>query len=371
MNYQNFLAQHNIDFKEVSSGWLQFKCINPLHDDSTPSMGLRLEDGFVNCFGCGWKGSFKSFCSNLLGEGTPDQYAFTAPIRKPVLKVIDYPEIEVFGEFENVYDHIQAWEFLNSIGVYNFDFIEEYGVRFAPKDKIVKAIARNLVGTEKEVNATIYKNRIIFPIKREGKLINIEGRSILPKDVIASIDGYRKVIYTLGGSSHYLWGYDQVDLSKDVVVCEGVKGASKVWNVHRNVVALFHALPTYNQIELLKRVKGDIIVFANADKAGLGTFTEDGRLKLKGTIQALEKLGKDFKLCYDERKHPDRKEFDENDCSEDEIKRHIDNACWYSVYKENGNKKPVLRKIKKEAQRIIKNKEYDLLTVKIPKSKKV
>lgn len=61
MNVEDILKQHDIHYLPKGRDYL-VKCLNPEHDDSSPSMRIDQVTGIYNCFSCGYKGSlFKLF----------------------------------------------------------------------------------------------------------------------------------------------------------------------------------------------------------------------------------------------------------------------------------------------------------------------
>ena len=45
----------------------RLRCLNPNHDDHTPSMYVNESKGVFYCFGCGWGGSLIKLVEELLG----------------------------------------------------------------------------------------------------------------------------------------------------------------------------------------------------------------------------------------------------------------------------------------------------------------
>lgn len=61
MNVEDVLKQQNIYYLPKGRDFL-VKCLNPEHDDSSPSMRIDQVTGIYNCFSCGYKGNlFKLF----------------------------------------------------------------------------------------------------------------------------------------------------------------------------------------------------------------------------------------------------------------------------------------------------------------------
>lgn len=310
LNYdiETLLTSHGIKIEKKSSSQFMIKCLNPSHEDSTPSFSIRRSDGVFFCFGCGVKGGPDLLYKYITGESLHhDQNDYFRTSTRPPVKKSDVPpEIKVQGKLLDPLTNpeIRAW--LYKYGIENDNFIRDREVTYAKYAEIWAVPDDDSI----ELEPTVMYNRICSPIYHEGNLINYEGRTFN--------DSKPKVIYVKNGTMKTLYNWQYLDLTKDVVVVEGVKGLWRVWNVEPNVVAMFHAIPSEKQLEMLRQVKGNIIVFRDNDKAG------------ERSIKALNKgLGREIKVCYDKRVTKDGKGYDPNDCTSIEIENHLKNAIVY------------------------------------------
>ena len=55
MKIENLLESRGISFKDKGKDLLVV-CLNPDHDDSSPSMYIDKEQGIYHCYACGFKG---------------------------------------------------------------------------------------------------------------------------------------------------------------------------------------------------------------------------------------------------------------------------------------------------------------------------
>ena len=319
------LESHGIDCSKESSSHIIIKCLNPAHSDNKPSMSIRKSDGVFQCWSCGYTGNYNKLHRLVTGESVKENekesWSRSIHIKK---KTSIIPSIKVIGNLYNPLENKQIREFLRNVGIYSDDFIKDYGITYSHYSEM---IAEHLIGTN--VEYTKMKNRICTPIYKDGKLINMEGRVYEPLEELP--EGTPKILYVRGGSVDTLYNWENIDKSKPVVTTESVKNFWKIWNVYPNTVALFHAIPTKTQLEMLEEV--DIIHFGDNDAGFLGEKASKGKPERKGTMQVLaEKRNKDFKICWDRRKHPNGKGYDANDCTLDEIKEHLNKAIDYSSY---------------------------------------
>jgi hypothetical protein len=312
------------------------RCLNPLHNDSNPSMSIRIQDGLFNCWSCGYKGNLYKL--NLLIEGKVDRnYNFNIPIRnKKVYKKTEplFSSPKVFGNLLSPFDNNKVLDFLHSIGFLD-EFIELKDIKYTTYSEMV---AEHL-SLDSDIFPTRMNDRICIPIYRNGKLINYECRSFgnsLPK-----------VKYVKGCNVDTLYNWENIDKTKPIIVTESIKNLAKIWQVNKNVVSLFHAIPTKSQMELLNQCD-NVILFLDNDKGAFGE--EIGGKFRKGGLQSFaDSYKKDFKICWDKRTYKKMVDgklkicgYDANDCTLNEISNHLDSTIWYSDYLNKNTTKRII-----------------------------
>lgn len=335
---KDLLISYNIKIERESSTHIVCRCLNPHHNDSNPSFSIRKADGYFKCFGCKLQGGYKKLYWLVTGEGLTGEDNVSLTWNRNIHKVEkrkELPEIVTIGTLQDPLKNKDIRKFLYNNGIYSDDFIKDYDISYSVYTEM---IAKHLINVP-NMKYTGMTNRICTPIVKENKLINVEGR--IYNKIEELPEGTPKVLYVKGGSVEHLYNWENIDKTKPVVTTESVKNFWKIWNVYPNTVALFHAIPSEYQLTLLEEV--DIIHFGDNDEGFFGKYVE-GQIVRKGTLQALaESYSKDFKICYDKRKHPNGKGYDANDCTLEEIKNHINKAIYYSDY------------IDRKPKRIIKN----------------
>lgn len=147
----------------------------PLHGhDKNPSMGINLEKGVYNCFACGASGSIESLFYKVTGSSlrktlniNDDPFSrFAIPLTKPK-EEDDYKLKTVYinynaRDFSEIKTSPDCMEYLKKRG------IGESSVR-ASNCKYVE---------ETRINGTLFKKRLIIPVKENGRIISFEGRDI-------------------------------------------------------------------------------------------------------------------------------------------------------------------------------------------------
>ena len=293
---------------------LKVKCFNPSHNDKNPSCYIDLNKGLWHCFSCGASGNFITMQKILLGkvERRDDIFTFNEPLRKN--EEIKYPNIKIIGKLKNPKENSEIMKFLNSIGVYKEEFIDKYNIQYTTYSEMISEELYN----DENSNPTKMMNRICVPIYHENKLINMECRTFKGEKP--------KVKYVKGGSTNTLFNWENIDKNKRVVVVGADKNFFKMWNVYPNSVAMFHCIPTEQQMKMLNECK-EICLFADNDKAGL----EDSPNKINKGYKGKFYITHDSRTyeIYEDGEYK-TKGYDCNDCSLNEIENHLSKAKLYA-----------------------------------------
>ena len=77
-----------------------------------------------------------------------------------------------------------------------------------------------------------------------------------------------KVKYVRGCSSNMIYGIDDIDLNKEVILSEGIKNIGKCWTVNKNVISSFGNQITDIKLRILNKIP-NLLVFLDNDKGGL------------------------------------------------------------------------------------------------------
>ncbi len=318
---KQLLDSYGIDYIDGYPN-IKCKCLNKFHDDKNPSMSIRY-DGLFKCFSCGVRGNYPQLYKLVTGqyyELNKNEYWQRPVLSKTKITKVELPKIKVIGTLKDPLKNSDIRKFLLSAGILSDNFIKQKEIKYSVYTEM---IAEHLLNV-KDIKYTKMSDRICTPIYKKGELVNIEGRTYKSKKEL--YEDEPKVLYVKGGTTDLLYNWDNIDLSSDVVVVEGLKDYWKVWNVYNNTIPLFgNALKDY-QVELLNTVTGNIILFCDNDEGGLGTFDKKGNLVVNGMIQNFEeKLNKEFKVCYNPIYGKDP-----NDTELPMIKKLLGNAKYYN-----------------------------------------
>lgn len=233
------LEQLGSNIGEVKRGWVHGSC--PLakynHEggvDKNPSFGVSYNsaethkpEGHAHCFSCGYSGDIRDMAGTLYAYGdlTPDDMGHITRLMEEVktgalplslsTHSLDdpFPDEDWLNSFPKVTSaHAPAIEYLHSRGINN-RMIEYFDIRFDPQ-----------------------RYRVSFPLyDRAQRFRGLIGRTLIPNP-----EGPRYFYYPYKGNAPrgFTWYNEHaLDLSKPVLVVEGIFDALAAWPVYKNVTA--------------------------------------------------------------------------------------------------------------------------------------
>lgn len=254
---EQLLLTHGIKYQKKGN-IIKCLCPNPSHDDRhIGSFSFDTIKGVGHCFACGCSVNIFSF-NKMLGEKLEYKgdvnYEFTKSL-KPKKEEVVYTKPIVYGKLYDPFYDNKIMNFLHGIG-WSDDFIEEKGVKYC---RYCEMIGENIANDIDE-KPTVMENRICIPIYKDGKLVNYECRTFDNNPI--------KVKYVRGCSSNLIYGIDNVDLNKEVILSEGIKNIGKCWTVNKNVISTFGNQITDIKLRILNKIP-NLLVFLDNDKGGL------------------------------------------------------------------------------------------------------
>lgn len=246
---------------EKRGGRYTFQCINPSHIDKHPSMNMN-EEGLYRCWSCGEKGNISTFIWNLTEKsvedflGIKDKRSFyfkstlTQKTKEPT--EVEQRKLYVQGDTSIPYANEEVMSYLRKISI-NDQFIKHFGVRYTEYA---------LIRFFKSVKFTTFKKRLYIPVvDTQGKTVNIIGRDYTEKQT-------PKELYPSGSVSDIFFNYNDIDLTKPVVVVEGMKGLVRVWRYfNKNVMSSFGSGLGNTQLEVLAKIPR-LLLFVDNDAGG-------------------------------------------------------------------------------------------------------
>lgn len=292
------LVGAKVQLKRSGKNW---KGLCPFHTEKTPSFYVYPESGNYVCFSCGEKGDAFSWLKKMEGLDFPDALEQLAartgvelkrgvardPGRDEARERIFAVNEEAATFYANVLLNMPAGEdgrrYVAERGLTR-ETVERFALGFAPEgwDVLMKHLISRGHNEQLLVEAGLaterddgrrydrFRQRLMFPIRnRDGRIVGFGGRALG--------DARPKYLNTAQTSA-----FDKsanlyaIDLAKDAirksdsaVIVEGYVDAIMAHQVgHANVVASMGTALTEQQVGLLKRLTGRIILALDSDAAG-------------------------------------------------------------------------------------------------------
>lgn len=256
----SLLTQNGVEYTDHGH-YVKIQCINPAHEDKTPSMTILKDNGFAKCWSCGATYSYGQLVYALTGappfKNTEEAYSasFKNTLSKNKIIKKDFRKKErkliMKGQLRNPLSNKEVMDFLDSIYI-NKEIIREFRIQYMLKGSMT------FIKTDK---MTPIYNRICIPLYENKQIVNYECRDFTGK-------GKPKVLYPKGGKSDILFNYDNLDFEKPLYIVEGIKSALRIYSLgYKNVTATLGASLGKNQIQLIRKMEQPIL-FPDNDRAG-------------------------------------------------------------------------------------------------------
>ena len=259
INPEEVLNRLNIKYTIKNETYI-FNCISPYHKDTHPSINMN-SDGVYNCLSCPESGNLITLIKKItgksvrefFGEETSSVYFKQHLSSKPRPIEIDEYKMELEGSLLSPYNNDEVMTYLNRISINN-DFIKKFELKYS-----LDAHIRFKGGG----NFTPMYKRICIPVYKNGKIVNMIGRDYTEINKI-------KEIYPSGSLTDIFFNEWNIDVTKPLVVVEGMKGLVRIWRYFtKNVISTFGSNLGKYQLKFLSKVP-KLLLFADHDNAGLG-----------------------------------------------------------------------------------------------------
>lgn len=263
-----YLYLNNLEEKED-----YFTSCCPVHQEKHPSFVIYKNTYHCRCFSCGYNGNIFKLVKNLNGKSVNNllglsnnykDYLFEKSIVSEVKeKVIQNKDrkISLYGSLKNVFSDSQVMQYLRKKHITD-QFIKDFDIQYFDRLKIKIVNQSN-----NEVIERNYKNRLIYPIIENDKIINYELRDFTEEQK-------KKVLYLKSCSLSTLFNIDNLDKNKPLLLAEGIFDLSYIYtHISKNCTAVLGISITPNQINLLNEFK-EIIFFPDNDERGEGFISK-------------------------------------------------------------------------------------------------
>jgi len=305
----SIIGEYVYSLKKSGKNWIG---LCPFHNDKTPSFSVSQDYGIYKCFACGESGDVIKFVEKIEGLEFTEAVEFLA--RKANISV----EYQSTGEQKTIrkkddlirfndrivklFQHFllereegqDALDYLKKRGI-DHEIINTFKIGYAPKgyNRLLSIIQKKGFKDDFLVESgifsrgdrdlkTLFFDRVMFPIfNYRNECVGFGGRAlnndIKPKYINSPETILYKKSYNLYGMN---WAKEHIQKEKKVFIVEGYVDVITCFkNGIKNVVAPCGTALTKEQIKLLGRYCGEIVVLLDGDEAGL-----------KGAVKALKEF---------------------------------------------------------------------------------
>ena len=288
----------------------------PFHDDHKPSMSISVDKQIYKCFSCGASGNVFTFVSEY--ENVPFMEAVRIVASKCGIDLGDslYKSEEV-NKFKEEYEIMNlaelfyqnnlrtdfgevALKYLEERGI-NDEAIKEFGIGLSldNNDSLKNLLLKKKydvkklvdVGLLNDVSGNIYDmftRRITFPLwDKNGNIVGFSARVYRgEKDVSKYMNSRESIIFKKGETLYnYHNARNEIKRSKQVILVEGFMDVIRLYvNGIKNVVALQGTAMTKDQVNMLKKLRCQVILCFDNDNAGLIATLNNGEELEKNNV---------------------------------------------------------------------------------------
>lgn len=292
-----------------------YVCVCPFHDDHSPSMSVSPEKQIYKCFACGKTGNVFTFVSEYEDVPFIDAVAIVAEkcgmeFKRSASKSVNTlfkAEYEIMNlaqkYFQNNLRTEAGKEALNYLKERGIDeaLIKDFGIGLSldSNDSLLTLLTKKgydektlvEIGLVNSVGGKFYdmfSRRITFPLwDKDGNIVGFSARVYRgEKDVSKYMNSRESKIFKKGETLYnYHNAKDVAKREKKIILVEGFMDAIRLASSGiKNVVALQGTAMTKDQIELLKKLRVEVVLCLDNDNAGLIATLNNGEELEKNNV---------------------------------------------------------------------------------------
>ena len=313
--------RENADIVEIVSSYIpltqkgkNYFGVCPFHEDHSPSMSVSREKGIYKCFSCGATGNVFKFVGDYeninfaeavkrVADKIGISLKSTIKIQKEKKNEKEYKIMELSSLFFQNNLASKAGEsdkkYLKNRGLTE-DTIKDFQIGLAlDKNKLYELLHQKkyedqtllnlgLVNQSNHNYHDIFVHRIMFPIHNtNGEVVGFTGRIYLPDSSPPKYMNSKETIIFKKGNIlfNYHRAKDAIRIQKQVIIVEGNMDAIRMHTEGiKNTIALMGTSLTSNQIDLIKKLRAQVILMLDNDEAGNSATFQVGTLLEKENI---------------------------------------------------------------------------------------
>lgn len=296
VNIKELLLHFNAKIVNTTKNEIQFKCLNPSHDDHNASSFYNTDKHQFNCLGCTWSGSIFSLVMLVKHVSYEEAVRYL----KDYIGLTDNTSDEnILSKMLEIKKKKKTDVATKQVGLpagYDIDFnkcndvVLEYIKNRNIPDDIIK---KYYIGY---CNVGRYKDRLILPIVHFDKIMSFSARATWSIDKNALKDE-RYLFETDSPVGEIIWGLFNNYSRKNAIFVEGIFDALRLRQYGLNAFSCLNNDVTSVQIKLITdNFDGPIYIMPDNDKGGQ-LMIKNFHSKLYNKI--------DIKVCSIHCKDPD------------------------------------------------------------------
>jgi DNA primase len=221
----DYLQQHNWMARRVGAH-PEFVGLCPLHSETRPSFYVNAHKNLFYCHGCGRGGDLIRLVQLSQGLSFRQSIAY---LQQQLPPPDDSDVLEKAAAFYQLqlHRHPEAVQYLHQRGLCDPALIEELGIGYAPGGTLRNHMADHGYDFDRLLETGLitsqgrdtFCRRVIFPIRQQGAIVNLYGRSI------GSAFPHRLLPRSKGG----LFAWDSMSDRSTVILVEGLFDVAALW----------------------------------------------------------------------------------------------------------------------------------------------
>jgi DNA primase len=249
----DYLRQQNWTGQPASHG-PEFVGLCPLHPETRPSFYVNTRKNLFYCHGCGQGGDLIRLVELSLHLSFPQSLAYLQQQSVPADAAGALEQAAAFYQ-QQLPRHPEALRYLEQRGVRDLALIQELRIGYAPGGNLRRHLtARRYswqllrhAGLVKAQGYDAFYQRVVFPCRQDGHIVNLYGRSI------GAAFAHRFLSGTRGG----LFAWESVRQYSTVILVEGLFDLAVLWQTgFRNTTCAFGTHLTPAQLRQLAEPPG-------------------------------------------------------------------------------------------------------------------
>jgi DNA primase len=207
----------------------------PLHPETRPSFYVNARKNLFYCHGCGRGGDLIRFVELSQGVSFRQSIAYLQQQVAPAAHAELLEKAAAFYQLQ-LHRHPEAVHYLQQRGLCDASLIAELGIGYAPGGNLRAHLAAQGYGFDALRDIGLidaqgrdtFCRRVIFPLRRQGCLVNLYGRSV------GAAFPHRLLPRSKGG----LFAWESVRQFSTVILVEGLFDLAALWQAgFRNTTA--------------------------------------------------------------------------------------------------------------------------------------